>query len=228
MLELLNRKPFDLSPLIGTRLTAQCFRARDDGDFDYFPLGSRKLGHRIDLETRDRIMQMARATDRRILALMAILFGLMVLGEAVLARIYPPSRHLFLTVGPLWFAFFVAAAATIPAVAIFGRNGRRSRAGILEGAPVVRLSEGEYRELTARRWRGVPRNQKVFNLLLIVVMTSLVLHEAYVGFMAPAAHPPWWGIAFAILGIFLAAALVQLAIEAFRAQIYSRSLRDKT
>jgi hypothetical protein len=228
MLEVLNQKPFDLSPLIGARLTAQCFQARDDGGFDYFPRGLRKPGHRIDSETRDRIMQSARAMDRQILVLMAILFGVMVLGEAVLARIYPPSRHLFQTVGPLWFAFFVAVAASIPALVIVGRNGRRSRAGILKGATEVRLSEEEYRELTARRWLGVPRNWKVFNLLIILVMTTLALHEAYVGFTAPGANPPWWGMAFAIFGVFLAWGLVQLAIQAVRAQIYSRSFRDKT
>jgi hypothetical protein len=229
MLELLNQRPFDRT-VFRTRAGSMTrrFLPQADGGFDYFPRGLRKPGYHIDSGARDRISQALRSLDREWSVLLAILFALIVIAGAIWVRVYPSSDSSLSTAELLSLAVFAAFIISLPAWVIGQRGMRRWIDEFLRDTAVRRLSEEEYRGLIARSWTDLPRNWKIFKFLCGVGIVATSAWTADVMLTSQGTHA-WLGV---YLGVYLAAyaalsaaSVVQLAIEALRAERWSRSVR---
>ena len=219
MFEFLNQTPFDRRFfLIGVHFTGRQFRPSVDGEIDYFPRGFGRPGHRIDPETRDVIIRASRAFDLEWALVMMVLFGLVSALAVGLPWFYPLTVPWPPTVELVATAMLAAYLIWIPAWVIGLRGLRRLTDQLLKGVPVVSLSQAEYRRLIVQSWLDLPRGMKFSKFLsglfyLVILMAALRTSNSINAWIP------------AVLAAYVAMGLIQFAIEATRAQIWSRALR---
>jgi hypothetical protein len=91
----------------------------------------------------------------------------------------------------------------------------------LRDAPVVHMTEEDYRRLMVRRWKELPRRRLLLNLLLMLAPVVLLTGVAMGGFSAPA-----WQRTLAIgVAVLLWVGILQLAFEVIRVWRWSGALR---
>jgi hypothetical protein len=210
-LELLNRQSSDVFSL-GAGSLAQQFVPRADGYFDFFPKGMRKTGYRVDSGTRDRIIHLERGPDGLFVALIVI-FVLVSLAARPLLDAVSSLRGLGLTL--------VAGLAMGIVVQISRRGVRRMTSGFLRDAPVVHMTEQDYRRLMVRRWKELPRRRMLLNLLWMfaLVVLSTLAATGEISVLA------WQRDGAIGLAVVIWAGILVLAYEVVRVWRWSRALR---
>jgi hypothetical protein len=195
--------------------TARRFLPRADGGFDYFPRGMCKPGYRVEAAIRERIMELAREQRDAMkpalvtyLALAVVLF-FVAMGEIPAPNGKPPQMS-----AALWWSFGVGAVFVAFVVMII-RRYRRRIAALLKDAPVVTMSEDDYRQLVVRRWMAARWQWAFWFLVLAMGARDFLNQNASAGFR-------WFHMGLAALCVV---ALLQVSIESLTVWRWSRSLR---
>ena len=129
-------------------------------------------------------------------------------------------HHAAFPLGGLWLTLFGSVAAGI-AVGIRYRGRHRMTMEFLRDAPVVHMTEEDYRQLMVRRWKELPRRRLLQNLLLMLAPVVLLTGVATGEIAAPAWQRPLaTGVA-----VLLWAAVFHMACEVIRVWRWSRALR---
>jgi hypothetical protein len=217
-LDFLDKTPSEFLSLRGGNYAQ--WRVRPNGQFEYFPMGMRKPGYCVDSETRDRIIRLARGLNSFDYTVFSAVIMMMLFAGNVLSRLFPAGG---LLVWPV--TLFAGVIILIAVQRVSDRGAVRMRSELLRQAPVVQVSEIEYRETMVRRLEGAPKRRIVQNFVFVLLM--LILGAASV--MAELEYTTaWLGIVAAILGVVVAAGFAQMAIDILRVHRWRRTSGRRT
>jgi hypothetical protein len=208
---------------INQRIAALRFQQREDGGWDYFPLGFRKLGYRVDGSERQRILEILDGSNRILLLPFIVSFGLGVLAQDWLLRLLPSLHSVFYGGVGLIVVVAVMLIACIPISLVTRRGARRLIAELLRGSKRVTLSEEEYRSVIARRWIEIPVARKLWHFIFAVGMLILFLWGAASDFTSGASH--LLGAGFVVGAVLAATTAVRSGRDAVKAERWSRRAR---
>ena len=208
---------------INQRIAALRFQQREDGGWNYFPLGFRKLGYCVDGSERQRILEILDGSNRILLLPFIVSFGLGVLAQDWLLRLLPSLHSVFYGGVGLIVVAAVMSIACIPISLVTRRGARRLISELLRDSSRITLSEQEYRNVIARRWMEIPQTRKQGHFIFVVCMLILFLWCALSDFTSQASH--FRGAGFVAGAILAAVTAIRSARDALKARRWSRRLR---
>jgi hypothetical protein len=210
----LSYRPLSLSP---TTKMARRFLPRGDGDLDYFPRGLLKAGYRVDIETRNRIMEQARKYGEAMGPILAayLIVAVIVFFASMSDLPSAPGTPLAIPYEMWWL--IVGAAVLFPFVWTIARRHRRRISDLLRDAPVVRMTEETYRTLVVRRWTEMSKWRMALDLLISPWVLYVTIHAA----SAPSGSFRWFAMAMTVVVVI---AILQQIVEAVAVWRWSRAI----
>lgn len=211
----LSYRPLSLSHAtnVGRR-----FLPRADGDLDYFPRGLLKPGYRVDIETRDRIMEQARKYGEAMGPVLAIylIVAVIVFFASMSNLPSAPGTPLAIPYEMWWLV--VGAVVLFPFVWTIARRHRLRVNDLLRDAPEVRMREEAYRAMIVRRWTEMSKWRMALNFLMSAWVLYVTIHAA----TAPSGSFRWLAM---VMTSVVVIAILQKIVEAVTIWRWSRAIQ---